>query len=414
MTAKLRLAQDFPATRCDVAIAGGGMVGLALGIALARAGMQVAVIEKASMDTQLEPGFDGRVSAIAYGSQRILEELGVWRHMAQYAEPILDIRVSDGTTPFFLHYDHREVGDLPFGYIAENRHTRYALWQEAAQLKNNLRILPRTEITAHERDEGSVRLSISDGSQLAASLVVAADGKRSALRSLLGIKALERDYGQTAIVCTIRHTQPHGGLAQERFLPAGPFAVLPMQHNRSSLVWVEPNDRVQLYLELPEDELVQEITERVGDYLGEISLEGPRFAYPLVLMHANTYVAPRAALIGDAAHGIHPIAGQGVNLGFRDVGVLAQLLQERFRLGLDLGAADVLAHYQRWRRFDNVTMLAVTDGLNQLFTTDLIPVKLARGLGMWGVSKLPPLKRLFMRHAMGLVGDLPEVLAGKV
>lgn len=396
--------------RCDVAIVGGGMVGLALAIALARGGMQVVVIEKGRMASQLDASFDGRVSAIACGSQRILEGMGVWRHMAPHAEPILDIRVSDGSAPFFLHYDHREVGSEAFGFIAENRHTRHALQQEAAKLTNRLRIVDCCEVTHFESGAGGAHIRLGDGTGLAASLVVAADGKRSALREKLGIRAIERDYHQTAIVCTIRHSEPHHGLALERFLPAGPFAVLPMQGNRSSLVWVEPNDRVQLYLELPEAELVQEIAERVGGYLGAISLEGPRFAYPLVLMHAQSYIAPRAALVGDAAHGMHPIAGQGVNLGFRDVAVLAQLLQERFAHGLDLGAQDVLAHYQRWRRFDNVSMLAVTDGLNQLFTTDLLPVKLARGLGMWGVSKLPPLKRLFMRHAMGLVGDLPEVV----
>ena len=281
--------------------------------------------------------------------------------------------------------------------------------------------------------------------------MIGADGKQSQVRALAGIKATEWKYKQTAIVCTIRHELPHHGLAQERFLPAGPFAVLPMtpifpsplvgeggaqrrergylkdnskipplpnplpqgereNFYRSSLVWVEPDDRIKLYLELPEKEFAQEIHERVGDYLGTIETAGQRFSYPLSLMHANTYISDRLALIGDAAHAIHPIAGQGVNLGFRDVGVLAELITARFRLGLDIGSDEVLAHYQRWRRFDNVAMLAVTDGLNRLFSNNLLPIRVARDLGLWTVAKLPPLKRFFMRDAMGLTGDLPEMM----
>ncbi len=226
---------------------------------------------------------------------------------------------------------------------------------------------------------------------------------------MAGIGAGEWPYNQTAIVCTIKHEKSHDGLAQERFLPAGPFAVLPMTDNRSSLVWVEPKDRVQIYLDLPEEEFVQEITERVGDYLGKISVEGKRFSYPLSVMHAKTYVGKRLALIGDAAHAIHPIAGQGVNLGFRDVAVLTELLAERHHAGLDIGDDATLAHYQQWRRFDNTTMLFVTDGLTRLFSNNIIPIKLARNFGMWAVGKMPPVKRFFMRHAMGYEGDMPRL-----
>lgn len=388
------------------------MVGMSLALALARAGLSVVVIEKGAMPAQLESSFDGRVSAVSLGSRHILESAGAWDGMAAHAEPILDIRVSDGDMPFFLHYDHREVGSAPFGYIVENRYIRHALHQAAHKLPG-LRVLDKRMITQFAADGGGVTLSISNGETLRCTLLVGADGKQSAIRTQAGIGAVEWNYQQTAIVCTISHALSHEGLAQERFLPAGPFAVLPMLGNRSSLVWVEPDERVALYMELPEEEFIQEIRERTGDYLGEVQLAGTRFSYPLSLMHAKTYAGPRLALIGDAAHAIHPIAGQGVNLGFRDVGVLTELITERFRLGLDMGADDMLAHYQRWRRFDNVTMLAVTDGLNRLFSTRFLPVRLARGLGLAAVGKLPPLKRLFMRHAMGLVGDLPEVVAHK-
>ena len=385
------------------------MVGMTLAVALARAGIRTVVLERGTMPSQLEASFDGRVSAIALGSKHIMEGIGAWQAMAPHAQPITDIRVSDGHTPVFLHYDHDEIGSEPFGYIVENRYIRYAL-QQAMKDMPSLMVLERNMVDSLESNEASLTLTLKDKSQLSCSLLVGADGKQSSVRSLAKIDATQWGYGQTAIVCTIEHTLPHHGLAQERFLPAGPFAVLPMTGNRSSLVWVEPDDRVQVYLDLPEDEFVQEIVERIGDYLGTISCSGQRFSYPLSLMHAKDYTAHRITLIGDAAHGIHPLAGQGVNLGFRDVGVLAELLIERFRLGLDLGGQDVLAHYQRWRMLDNVTMLAVTDNLNRIFGTSLLPVKMARILWLWTVGQIPPLKSFFMKHAMGLVGDLPDIV----
>jgi 2-octaprenyl-6-methoxyphenol hydroxylase len=393
----------------DVAIVGGGMVGMSLAIALAREHMRVAVIEKTAMPAQLAPGFDGRVSAIALGSQRILDNIGAWEHMAAHAEPILDIRVSDGDTPFFLHYDHHEVGEEPFGYIVENRYIRHALQTAAAKLPT-LMVMEQCEVKSFESSGAFSTITLSrNDEKIRARLLVAADGRHSPLRKIANIGAVQWNYSQTAIVCTIAHEKPHGGLAQERFLPAGPFAVLPMQGNRSSLVWVEPNERVQLYLELPDAEFVQEIRERVGDYLGDITVSGQRFSYPLSLMHAKTYVGERLALIGDAAHAIHPIAGQGVNLGFRDVAAMHELLTERFTLGLDIADAGTLAHFERWRRFDNVVMLATTDLLNRLFSNRIIPIQLARGLGLWAVEKMPGVKRYFMRNAMGLTGDMPKL-----
>ena len=395
--------------KSDAIIAGGGLVGMSMAIAIAQCGASVIVLEKTSMPSQLEANFDGRVSAIAYGSQQILDHLGVWQHIKPHAEPILDIRVTDGDTPFFLHYDHNEVGDKPFGYIAENRHTRIALQKVAAQYAN-IEVIDNCSISSISVNASQATVALTDGQSLQCRLLIGADGRQSHIRKLSGIAKTEWSYQQVAIVCTIEHEKPHHGLAQERFLPAGPFAVLPMTGNRSSLVWVEPADRVGIYLGLPEAEFVQEITERVGNYLGRIKTTGPRFSYPLSLMHANRYSAERIALIGDAAHGMHPIAGQGVNLGWRDVAALAELIEKQFTVGMDIGGSEVLDAYQRWRRFDNISMLAVTDMLTRLFSNKILPLQIARDLGMWAVGKMPPAKKLFMRHAMGLVGDLPKIL----
>ena len=291
-----------------VVISGGGFAGATLAIALAKTGLEVLLVEKSGMNAQLEPTFDGRVSAIALGSKNILDSLGAWNAMQPHAQPILDIRVSDGDTPFFLHYDHDEIkdatGGAPFGYIIENRYIRHALHQALASHKN-IHVAERSAIDAFEANSTSVHLTINKNTKCSASLLVGADGKFSAIRSMAGIKDVRWAYEQTAIVCTISHEKPHEGLAQERFLPAGPFAILPMTGNRSSLVWVEPNDRAPLYLDLPDEELEQEISERTGNCLGKIKIDGKRFSYPLSLVHAKNYITGRVALIGDAALDLH-------------------------------------------------------------------------------------------------------------
>lgn len=383
-----------------------------MAVSLSRMGVQVALIEKSQFEANLKSTFDGRVSAIAAGSKTFLEHIGVWQQIQPHAQAISDIRVSDADAPVFLHYHYEEVADEPFGYIVENRHTRNALYN-CIKASENITIYESASVEVLKNTASNVEVILSDDRIINAQLLLAADGKFSNIRERLQIQTRRSKYYQTAIVATIAHSMPHDGLAQERFLPAGPFAVLPMQNNCSSLVWVEPDDRVQLYMDLPDEEFIQEITERVGGYLGEISIKGPRFTYPLSLMHAEQYTAPRCALIGDAAHSIHPIAGQGVNLGFRDVAVMAELVREKKAQGLDIGAADLLEHYARWRRLDNVTMLAVTDGLNRLFSNDWLLTRCARGTGLNIVSKLPGVKKFFMRHAMGAVGDVPPLMRAK-
>ena len=397
---------------CDVVIAGGGLVGLTLGTALAGAGIETAVVDAAPTAAVKAAAFDGRVSSIALGSKRVLEGIGLWPALADAAQPILEIRVSDGDAPLFLHYDHKAVGAGPLGYIVENRTIRAALIERAAALPS-LRQLAPALIEAVEHSGGAAEAVLADGRRIRARLAVAADGANSGLRAAAGIETLRWSYAQTGIVCTVAHARPHRGIAHERFLPAGPFAILPMTGQRSSLVWTESAALAPSLLEAPAPVFAQELRARFGDFLGALEPAGPRWSYPLALTHAKRYVAPRLALVGDAAHAIHPLAGQGFNLGIRDAAVLAELVVDRARLGLDIGESDVLTHYQRRRRFDSVVLIGVTDGLNRLFSNDSQGLRLLRDAGLAAVNEMPPLKRFFMRHAMGLAGDLPRLARGE-
>ena len=407
----------------DVAVVGAGMVGLTLAAALGGAGMRVALLDRAAPATVTDAGFDGRVSALAAGSRRILEGVQAWKELEPDAEPILDIRVSDGDSPLFLHYDSREVGEGPLGYIVENRLIRRALFARIAELEGVDLIAPTTLVHV-DRDLARTRLELSDGRAFSTSLLVAADGRNSRLRRDAGIRVAEWSYPQIGIVCTVAHERPHRNVAHERFLPAGPFAILPMRDappdempmlgpHRSSIVWTERAELGPRLVGLEPDAFNAELARRFGDFLGRTQAVGPRWSYPLSVMHADRYIDERFALIGDAAHAIHPIAGQGLNLGIRDVAALAEVLVDAARLGLDIGSSTVLVRYQRWRRFDNVALTLVTDGLNRLFSNDLGPLKLIRDLGLAGVQRIGPLKQLFMRHAMGLVGELPRLARGE-
>jgi 2-octaprenyl-6-methoxyphenol hydroxylase len=412
---------ESPLLKADALVVGGGMVGTATAIALAVAGLEVVLVDAEPPGAQLETGYDGRSSAIAYGSQQALAGLGIWPAMALAAEPILDIRVSDGrpgepAAPLFLHYDHRESGlDAPFGHIVENRAIRRALAARLAELPQ-VKVAAPVRLAELARKPGHVEAVLEDGRRVRARLLIAADGARSKLRQEAGIAAAEFAYGQTGIVCTVAHELPHGGVAHEHFLPSGPFAMLPMtdyeEHHRSSIVWTEKRERVPALLALSDQDFSAEIAQRFGDSLGRIAVLGGRWSYPLRLIHAARYADHRLALVGDAAHAIHPIAGQGLNLGLRDVAALAEVIADAARLGLDIGSAGVLEDYQRWRRVDSLLLITVTDSLNRLFSNDLAPLRLARDLGLAAVNRLPPVKRLFMRHAMGAAGPRPRLLRG--
>jgi len=401
----------------DVLIIGGGMAGMTLACALAGAGVEVAVIDRERPAAKVAPDYDGRASAIAYASAMALKGIGVWPLLEPHASPIADIRVADGhpmrgISPLFLHYDHRDVGSEPFGYIIENRYIRVALHAFAGGLPK-LTLLAPVTVTALTRDSHQVEARLADRRRVRAKLAVAADGRFSRIRRDADIPVTSLRYRQTAIVCTVRHERAHNGVAVELFLPGGPFAMLPMTENRSNVVWSERADLAPAYLALDDDAFLDELKSRFGDWLGAIALTGPRFSYPLGVLHAARYTALRLALIGDAAHAIHPIAGQGLNLGLRDVAALAELIVDSRRLGLDPAGPRVLARYERWRRFDNMLLTAVTDGLNRLFSNDIGPLRLARDIGLAGVNRVPPLKRFLMRHAMGVVGDLPRLVRGE-
>jgi 2-octaprenyl-6-methoxyphenol hydroxylase len=396
----------------DVVIVGGGMVGLTLGAALDHGGVTSVVVDRDDPERQLEAGFDGRVSAIAFAAWNMLEAIGVAAFLRDDAQPINDIRVSDGGSPLFLHFDHRTVSDQPFGYMVENRHLRRGLDRLADELEHTTRLAP-AEVAKVERTAHDVRVTLKDGTEIRAALLVGADGRNSRIRHDAGIRVHSADYGQHGIVTTVEHEKDHQGYAQERFLPAGPFAVLPMTGRRSSLVWTEPSLRAAALMKLDAEDFDAEMRARLGDYLGEAHCIGPRWSYPLGVQIAERYIDARLALVGDAAHGVHPIAGQGLNMGLRDVAALAEVVSDAKRLGMDPGEASVLEKYQRWRRFDNVLLTAVTDGLTRLFSNDVPPIRLARDVGLGIVNRIPPLKRFFIQHARGSVGELPKLLTGK-
>jgi len=399
------------ADRVELLVVGGGLSGLGLAIACAGAGLAVALVDREDPARMLDQSFDGRTTALAYGSQQVLATLGLWDGLAAEAEAIREIRVADGGSHLFLHYDHRDLGDDPLGFIVENQMLRRVLWQRARELPS-LALLAPCAVERVSYDTGGATAALSDGTNLKAALVAAADGRNSPLRIAAGIDAVTWSYPQTGIVCTVRHAEPHRGVAVEHFLPAGPFAILPMTGNRSSIVWTERAALAPALMALDEAGFLAELARRFGDYLGALGLDGPRWSYPLSFLHATRYGATRLVLVGDAAHVIHPIAGQGLNLGIRDVAALAELIIDARRLGLDIGLA-VGERYERWRRLDAIMLSAATDGLNRLFSNTVPPLMLARDLGLAAVERLPPLKRLFMRHAMGVVGELPRLTRGE-
>ncbi len=398
--------------RADVVIVGAGLVGATLACALAHGGLDVVVVDREDPARGLTAEFDGRASAIALSSRRLLDALGLWARLADQAAPILDIRVSEARSPLFLHYDSRATGDEPFGFMVENRHLRRALARHLPA-HPGVRLIAPARVNALDRTGPGVVARLADGRTIVAPLAVGADGRTSETRVRAGIRVTAWDYDQVGIVCTVAHERSHDFVAHEHFLPAGPFAILPLLDNRSSIVWTERADLASAIVALDDAEFLFELERRFGDFLGRLRVAGPRWAHPLSLQFAETAIAARLALVGDAAHAMHPIAGQGLNMGLRDVAALAEVLVDARRLGLDIGSAAVLARYQRWRRFDNTLMLAMTDGLNRLFSNDIGPVRLARDLGLALVDRLPPLKTFFTRHAMGVVGELPRLMRGE-
>jgi 2-octaprenyl-6-methoxyphenol hydroxylase len=400
----------------DVVIAGGGMAGMTLALALAQGGLRIAIADPVLPSQMTEERFDGRVSALAFANVRMLKVLGVWPYLAPGAQAIDDIVVSEGRLgakplPFSLHFDHREIGET-LGYIVENRHIRQALLKAVAA-QDNIALLSGVAVESIVAENERARVALSDGRIVTAQLAVAAEGRESALREAQEIGTVGWDYGQTGIVATVAHERPHQGVAYEHFLPTGPFAILPMTGNRSSLVWVEKTAIAERLMALPDAPFTEEIARRFGAHLGRVTPVGPRWSYPLKLHLARAYVKDRFALAGDAAHTIHPLAGQGLNLGLKDVAALAETVLDAARLGLDFGRETVLRRYERWRRFDSFALAVATDGLNRLFSNDFTPLRVVRDLGIGVVDRIAPLRRFFMREAGGDLGALPRLLRGE-
>ena len=404
----------------EVLVVGGGLVGATLAGVLATAGIDTALVDREDPAAVLDTGFDGRASAIAAGSRHMFEAVGLWDHVPA-AQPILDIHVTDGrigrrASPLGLRYDHREVGEA-MGHIVENRHLRMAQ-QHFLATRDNLHHYAPVAVARVVRREHDAEARLADGRRIRARLVCACDGRNSRLREEAGIRARRWQYDQSAVVATLAHETPHNGTAYEHFLPSGPFAMLPLTDasdgtHRSSIVWTEKHAMAKRAVDLDDATFAREVLRRFGDELGTVRPIGPRFRYPLGGLHADRYITNRLALVGDSAHAIHPIAGQGLNLGLRDVAALAECIVDARRLGLDVGTQQVLTRYQRWRRVDNLTLVAATDSLDRLFSNDFGPVRLARDLGMAAVDRMGPLKKVFMRHAMGMFGDLPRLVKGE-
>lgn len=401
----------------DIVIVGGGLNGPALALALAQAGVSVTVIDAMPADVRADPGFDGRAYALALGSQRMLGALGLWADIGAKAQPILEIKVSDGRagqgpSPFVLEFDHAEIEEGPMGYMLEDRFLRNALLQAMADSPAITQIAG-VQVVAQDISVGRAEVTLSSGARVSGRVLVGADGRQSGTAQRAGIKRTGWDYGQTALVCAIGHEKPHGGIAHQFFMPPGPLAILPLPGNACSIVWSETHANAARITQLDDAAYLAALRPRFGDFLGQIHLNGARFSYPLKLTLANQFSAPRLALVGDAAHGVHPIAGQGLNLGLRDVGALAEVLVGAARRGEDIGAEDVLARYQSWRRWDTATLALATDGFNRLFSNDNPLLRGMRDLGLGAVNAMPGLRRRFIREAAGLTGDLPRLMQGR-
>ncbi|MCV3270216.1 FAD-dependent monooxygenase [Roseobacter sinensis] len=400
-----------------IIIVGGGLNGPALALALASAGQSVTLIDALPLKTRKSAGFDGRSYAMALTSTRLFKALGLWDTLEEVAQPILEIKVTDGRagdgpSPFFMHFDHAEIEEGPMGHMVEDRHLRPALL-DAVKAQKAIRQINGDEVVAQTVEATGVRVELASGKMVSARLLIGCDGRGSGTAERAGIGRTGWGYGQTALVCAVKHALPHHGVAHQFFMPPGPLAILPLTGDRSSIVWSETDETARAINALPEAEYLDVLRPRFGSFLGEISLAGARFTYPLSLSLANALIAPRVALVGDAAHGIHPIAGQGLNAGIRDIAALADVICDAARRGEDVGAASVLGRYQQWRRFDNASLALATDTFNRLFSNDSSVVRGLRDLGMGLVSSIPALRRGFIREAAGLTGDLPRLLQGK-
>jgi len=401
----------------DILIIGGSLTGTTMAQAATKAGFRVIMLDQTELSVTADPAFDGRSYAVALASQRLLQGVGLWDDLAEVAEPILGIKVSDGRvgeapSRNHMHFDHAELGRDPMGYMVEDRHLR-AVLQDAVLQNDEIDYRPGTKVIGQRTEGETVLVTLDDGSELSAALLLGADGRQGGTAERAGLKKIGWSYTQTALVCAISHERPLNGTAHQLFLPAGPLAILPLRDNHASIVWSEEKRAAQAIQELDDASYLDALRLRLGDFLGDINLRGARYTYPLSLNLAQSLVADRCALVGDAAHGVHPIAGQGLNAGFRDIAAMADVLNEARKRGEDIGNALVLERYQTWRRFDATALALATDRFNALFSNDNSALRMVRSLGMGAINALPKLKKGFIREAAGLTGDLPSLMQGR-
>ena len=406
---------DSTRQRAELVVGGAGFAGLALAIALRQGLGETFTVTVVDPALAHERSKDPRASAIAAAARRLFEAIEVWDAVAADAQPILDMvvtdsKLDDAVRPTFLSFGGEVEEGEPFAHMVENRHLVDALVAKAKDLGIDLRA---GAVTGFENIGNAIDVVLADGKIISGRLLVGADGAKSRIREHAGIATHGWNYDQSAIVTTVAHEREHNGRAEEHFLPAGPFAILPLTGKRCSIVWTEETREAERIIALPDNEFHTELEKRFGLQLGDLEVVGPRRAFPLGLFTARRFIADRLALIGDAAHIIHPIAGQGLNMGLRDVAALAEAIADAARLGLDIGTADVLERYQRWRRFDTMTMGVATDGLNRLFSNHSDVLRLARDIGLGLVERMPALKRVFIREAAGFTGEVPKLLKGE-
>lgn len=400
----------------DITIVGGGLTGPTLALALANAGLTTTIIDGLPRDTLVDAAFNGRSYALALAAQQLLHAIGIWDAVEDHAQPILDIRVSDGhagvgPSPLALHFDHAEIEEGPMGYMVEDRYLRHALL-DAVDATPEIQVMNGISVVGQTVGQRA-QVHLDDGSMLDTHLIVGADGRQSGTAQRAGIRRNGWGYGQTALVCAIEHDLPHNGTAHQFFMPEGPLAILPLPGNRCSIVWTETAENAVAINALDDASYLEVLHPRFGDFLGEISLAGRRFTYPLGITIAERLVEDRIALVGDAAHGVHPIAGQGLNAGYRDIAALAEVIVDAHRRGEDFGSLLVLERYQQWRRFDVQTLALATDTFNRLFSNDNPILRMGRDIGLGIVNAIPGLRRGFIREAAGLTGDLPRLMQGR-
>ncbi len=415
---------DNPAQQFDVIVAGAGMTGATLALALARAGLKVAAVDAMPLESRVDPVFDGRASAVSYSAFRQWRTLGLGEVLEPVAQPMNAILVTDGPSPgagagapvpVFLRFDAAEIADRndgePLGWMVENRHIKAAL--SAALVEAGVAVFAPVRVEAVETDPRGARFRLADGRMLAAPLAVGAEGRRSTVREAAGIGTFGWDYKQGGVVATVALERPHEGVAHEYFMPNGPLAILPLTENRASLVWTEKLDLARALATGSEEAFEAHLARRFGAFLGAPKLVGARGMFPLSLQIADRMIGERVALIGDAAHGIHPVAGQGLNLGLKDAAALAEVIVDARRLGEDWGSVAVLERYARWRRFDSITLAAAADVFVRVFSTDNPLVRTVRGAGLALVNRIAPARRFFAREAGGAVGEAPRLLRGE-